>query len=116
MVRLLRGFLHRWLVLAVGVAAWEAGTRAARSPDFPRPSAIVARMYRLWFSGPPSGLFLTSAATENILPSLARMAVGLAASIVVGVAFGLALGRSERVFAYLDPLFQFAREIGRAHV
>jgi ABC-type nitrate/sulfonate/bicarbonate transport system permease component len=111
MVRLLRGFVHRWLVLAVGVAAWEAGTRAARSPDFPRPSAIVARMYRLWFSGPPSGLFLTSAATENILPSLARMAVGLAASIVVGVAFGLALGRSERVFAYLDPLFQFARVI-----
>jgi ABC-type nitrate/sulfonate/bicarbonate transport system permease component len=111
MGRLLGAFLHRWLVLAAGVAAWEAGTRAARSPDFPTPSAIVARMYRLWFSGPASDAFLTSAARENIVPSLARMAVGLAASIVVGVGLGLALGRSERVFAYLDPMFQFARVI-----
>jgi ABC-type nitrate/sulfonate/bicarbonate transport system permease component len=107
----LTAILHRWLVLAVGVAAWELGTRAAQSPDFPPPSKILARAHELWFSGPAADLFLTSAAVDNVLPSLARMAVGLGVSTVVGVVFGIALGRSERVFAYLDPLFQFARVI-----
>jgi ABC-type nitrate/sulfonate/bicarbonate transport system permease component len=108
---LVTGALHRWLALAVAVAAWEAGTRAAASTFFPPPSKIVSRMYRLWFSGPASRLFLTSDATSNVLPSLMRMAVGLAVSIVAGVSLGLALGRSERLFAYVDPAFQFARVI-----
>ncbi len=107
----LAAVLHRWLVLAVGVVLWELGTRAAASTYFPAPSTIVARMYHLWFSGPVSRVFLTPAAVHNIVPSLARMAGGLAASIVVGVAVGLALGRSPRAYAYLDPLLQFARVI-----
>jgi ABC-type nitrate/sulfonate/bicarbonate transport system permease component len=102
---------HRWLVLAVGVVVWELGTRAASSVYFPPPSKIVARMYHLWFSGPSSHVFLTSTAVDNILPSLGRMAAGLAASIVLGVTLGLALGRSERAFEYLDPVLQFARVI-----
>jgi ABC-type nitrate/sulfonate/bicarbonate transport system permease component len=108
---LVTGALHRWLALAVAVAAWEIGTRAEGSPFFPPPSKIVSRMYHLWFSGPASRLFLTSDATSNVLPSLLRMAVGLTVSIVAGVSLGLALGRSERVFAYLDPAFQFVRVI-----
>jgi ABC-type nitrate/sulfonate/bicarbonate transport system permease component len=109
--RVLTAIAHRWLVLAVGVIAWEVGTRTATSAYFPPPSKIVARMYHLWFSGPIAHVFLTSAAEQNILPSLGRMALGLAASIVVGVALGLALGRSERAFEYLDPVLQFARVI-----
>jgi ABC-type nitrate/sulfonate/bicarbonate transport system permease component len=104
-------FLHRWLALAVGVALWEVGTRAARSPYFTPPSRIAARMHHLWFSGPASHLFLTTDAMDNLVPSLTRMAVGLTASVVAGVTLGIALGRSERVFAYLDPAFQFARVI-----
>jgi ABC-type nitrate/sulfonate/bicarbonate transport system permease component len=109
--RVLTAIAHRWLVLAVGVIAWEVGTRTATSAYFPPPSKIVARMHHLWFSGPIAHVFLTSAAEQNILPSLGRMALGLAASIVVGVALGLALGRSERAFEYLDPVLQFARVI-----
>jgi ABC-type nitrate/sulfonate/bicarbonate transport system permease component len=109
--RVLTAIAHRWLVLAVGVIAWEVGTRTATSAYFPPPSKIVARMHHLWFSGPIAHVFLTSAAEQNILPSLGRMALGLAASIVVGVALGLVLGRSERAFEYLDPVLQFARVI-----
>jgi ABC-type nitrate/sulfonate/bicarbonate transport system permease component len=109
--RVLTAIVHRWLVLAVGVIAWEVGTRTATSAYFPPPSKIVARMYHLWFSGPMAHVFLTSTAVQNILPSLGRMALGLAASIVVGVALGLALGRSETAFEYLDPVLQFARVI-----
>lgn len=103
--------LHRWLILVLGVAAWELGTRATTSPYFPTPAKIVTRMYHLWFSGPISHVFLTSTAVQNILPSLGRMALGLAASVVVGITVGLALGRSRRAFEYLDPLLQFARVI-----
>jgi ABC-type nitrate/sulfonate/bicarbonate transport system permease component len=110
-VRLGAGVLHRWLALAVVVAAWEVGTRAAHSPFFPAPSRITSRMYHLWFSGPATRLFLTADATSNVVPSLLRMATGLAVSLVAGVGLGLVLGRSERVFAYVDPAFQFARVI-----
>jgi ABC-type nitrate/sulfonate/bicarbonate transport system permease component len=103
--------VHRWIVLVVGVVVWELATRATTSPYFPPPSKIASRMYHLWFSGPVSHVFLTSTAVGNILPSLGRMALGLAVSIVVGVGVGLALGRSERAFEYLDPLLQFARVI-----
>jgi ABC-type nitrate/sulfonate/bicarbonate transport system permease component len=109
--RVMTATAHRWLVLAVGVVAWELGTRAAKSVYFPPPSAIMGRMYHLWFSGPVAHVFLTSTAVQNILPSLGRMAAGLAVSVVAGVALGLALGRSERAFEYLDPVLQFARVI-----
>lgn len=110
-VGMLTSVLHRWVVLVVAVAGWEAGTRAAGSAFFPPPSTIFTRMYHLWFSGPATHVFLTSGATQNVLPSLGRMAAGLVASVVVGIGFGLLLGRSERMFAYLDPAFQFARVI-----
>lgn len=110
-LRLTRRLAERWLVFAVAVAIWEAGTRLAGSPFFPPPSAIAARMRELWFSGPASRLFLTPAATGNIGPSLARMAVAFALGTVAGVVLGMALGRSERIYAYLDPVFQFFRAI-----
>ncbi|WP_305784679.1 ABC transporter permease [Symbioplanes lichenis] len=93
------------------VLIWEAGTRRAGDVFFPPPSRIVARMHELWFSGPPGHVFLTDAAVADVLPSLGRMAAGLAGALVAGVLLGLALGRSERLFAYLDPLLQFARAI-----
>jgi ABC-type nitrate/sulfonate/bicarbonate transport system permease component len=110
-LRLARRFTERWLVFAVAVTIWEAGTRLAGSPFFPPPSTIAGRMRELWLSGPASHLFLTPAATGNIGPSLARMAVAFALGTVTGVVLGMALGRSERVYAYLDPVFQFFRAI-----
>jgi ABC-type nitrate/sulfonate/bicarbonate transport system permease component len=108
---LLTAILHRWVALAVAVVAWETATRAARSPFFPPPSEITTRMHHLWFSGPVSHVFLSADATGNIVPSLVRMAAGLVISVIAGVTIGMALGRSERVFAYLDPALQFARAI-----
>ena len=101
----------RGVVPVVVVLGWEAGARRAHDVFFPPPSAIVARMHELWFSGPVAHLWLTPAAVGNILPSLARMAAGLTGALIAGVMLGLALGRSERLFAYLDPLLQFARAI-----
>ncbi|WP_198679269.1 ABC transporter permease [Thermomonospora amylolytica] len=111
MMRLLRALVQRWLVFALGVAAWEVAARGATDPAFPPPSRIVAKMYDLWFSGPVTGLFLTEGARADILPSLTRLATALALGTVLGVVAGLALGRSAHAHAYLDPVLQFFRAI-----
>lgn len=103
--------LRRWTVVVFAVIAWEVVSRRGHDVFFPPPSTIVARMHELWFSGPAAHAWLTSDAIGNLLPSLARMTAGLAAALLVGAALGLAVGRSERLFAYLDPLLQFARAI-----
>lgn len=109
--RLARGIAHRLLPLAILVAAWEIATRVAESPFFPAPSDIVQRMRDMWFAGPASHLFFSGGARDSIAPSLARMAVALVLSAVVGIVLGMALGRSERALAYLEPVMQFARVI-----
>jgi ABC-type nitrate/sulfonate/bicarbonate transport system permease component len=104
-------WLWRCLVLAAGAGGWQLWASAARSTFFPPPSAIVARMHRLWFSGPAAHLFLTPDATGNILPSLGRVLAGLAIATAIGLPLGIALGRSPAVTSYLSPLLQFARAL-----
>lgn len=103
--------VHRLAVPVLMIFCWELATRSAGDVFFPPPSTIATRMYHLWFSGPAVRLGLTSDAMGNVLPSLARMAAGLAVALLAGIALGLALGRSERILGYLDPLLQFARAI-----
>ncbi|TDD82108.1 ABC transporter permease subunit [Actinomadura darangshiensis] len=68
-------------------------------------------MRELWLSGPPGHLYFTADAGETIVPSLYRMFLALALSVVVGVVLGMALGRSRQALAFLQPLLQFARVI-----
>lgn len=111
MRRRLGGALLNALVIVVAVGLWEVGTQAAKSTFFPPPSKIAGRMHELWLSGPAGRAFLTTTAIGNIGPSLLRVTVSLAICIVAGVLLGLALGRSERFRAYVDPVVQFARAI-----
>jgi ABC-type nitrate/sulfonate/bicarbonate transport system permease component len=104
-------WLWRWVVLAVGVLAWQEWADGRRSVFFPPPSQILAQMYHLWFSGPASHLALTSSALGNIIPSLGRIAAGLGIAIAVAVPVGIAIGRSAAVSGYLDPLLQFGRSL-----
>ncbi|MGC5563501.1 ABC transporter permease [Streptomyces sp. FR-108] len=106
-----RGPLLRWTVLATTVAAWQLTTRAHPSVYFPPPADIARHARTLWFSGPPAHAFLTPAATENILPSLARMTTGFVLAALIGTALGTALGRSPRAHALCNPVLQFARAI-----
>ncbi len=106
-----RSALLRWGVLAVAIGAWQTATRTHGSVYFPPPSEIARHTHNLWFSGPPTHAFLTPEATENILPSLARMTTGFALAAAAGIALGTALGRSHRAYALCNPVLQFARAI-----
>src|SRR5215831_557800 len=101
----------RWAVIAAAVVLWQVWARRQGSSFFPPPSAIAARMYQQWFSGPAAHLFLTPDAAGNVLPSVGRIAAGLAIAVVAGGVAGVAIGRSVALSGYLDPLLQFARAL-----
>jgi ABC-type nitrate/sulfonate/bicarbonate transport system permease component len=90
-------WLWRCVVLVACVGGWQLWASAAGSSFFPPPSAIVARMYRLWFSGPATHLFLTPDATGNILPSLGRVLAGLAIATATVDPQHLETGRAFRL-------------------
>jgi ABC-type nitrate/sulfonate/bicarbonate transport system permease component len=104
-------WLWRCVVLVAGVGGWQLWASASGSSFFPPPSAIVARMYHLWFAGPAAHLFLTADATSNILPSLGRILAGLAIATAIALPLGIALGRSPFATSYLNPLLQFSRAL-----
>jgi ABC-type nitrate/sulfonate/bicarbonate transport system permease component len=93
------------------VYLWQLWASSRNSPFFPPPSAILSRMHQRWFSGSAAHLFLTADATGNVVPSIARILIGLAISLIIAVPLGIALGRSPVITAFLDPLLQFARSI-----
>lgn len=105
------GFAQRWTVFIVFVLVWQVVTSLAEDPYFPTPVAIVETMYDLWLSGPASHLFLTDLAVDNILPSLGRLLSGWAIGGVIGVAAGIALGRSRLALDYVEPLISFGRAL-----
>jgi ABC-type nitrate/sulfonate/bicarbonate transport system permease component len=101
----------RGLVAGAAAAGWQFGATAARSPYFPPPSVIVPDMYRKWFSGPASHLWLTSDAIANLLPSLGRMLGGWAVAAVAGIALGVAIGRVPGIADLTEPLVHFGRAV-----
>ncbi|WP_084774480.1 ABC transporter permease [Nonomuraea candida] len=103
--------LTRFWLIPVVLVGWELLTRALEETDFPPPTAIVARMYELWFSGPAGRVFLTQDAVDNFLPSLGRMFGGWILASLIGVVVGMLLGRSRTATDYVNPLIEFGRSI-----
>ncbi|EIF00653.1 ABC-type nitrate/sulfonate/bicarbonate transport system, permease component [Saccharomonospora glauca K62] len=106
-----RNFLLKWS-LAIGlVVLWELATLAAESAFFPRPTEILAQAVDVWFSGPASHLFLADTVFDDVLPSLGRVFGSWAIAVVLGVALGTALGRSQTAMDYIGPLLSFMRAV-----
>jgi ABC-type nitrate/sulfonate/bicarbonate transport system permease component len=104
-------FGGKWVVFACAVTLWQLAAAAADDSYFPTPLTIGETMVDLWLSGPPSQLFLTEAVGTDIVPSVVRLLVGWALAGVIGVTFGLALGRSDKAYDYLSPTLNFLRSI-----
>lgn len=109
--RRLREFATRWgALLALGVV-WEIVATLARSPFFPPITKILDRFVQLWFSGPPSSLFLTEKAATDLVPSLVRLFGGWGIGVVIGIVLGVAIGRSRVFGDFVEPIIHFARAI-----
>lgn len=102
-------FLFKWVVFAVCVLLWQLAAAAADHPYFPTPQVIGGRMVDLWLSGPASHLFLSDAVGVDVVPSVSRLLGGWAIAGVIGITFGLVLGRSDKLHAYVSPTINFLR-------
>jgi ABC-type nitrate/sulfonate/bicarbonate transport system permease component len=103
--------LLQWTVLLSALVAWEAATRVAASTFFPPPTAIGLAAGRLWFSGPVTQAFLAGTVFDDVAPSVARALGGWLLAAVLGIAIGIALGRSRVAIDYVGPQLAFARAI-----
>jgi ABC-type nitrate/sulfonate/bicarbonate transport system permease component len=93
------------------IIVWEYAARKAGSIFFPPPSEILHRAVTLWLSGPPSRLFLSGSVFQDVIPSLLRLLGGWALAVLVGVPFGILIGRSRSLSDFLNPALQFLRAI-----
>ena len=107
----LTGIGARLVVLAAAAGGWQLATGPGANPYFLPPSAIVSFMYRQWFDGPASHLWLTPDATGNLLPSVGRMLAGLAIASLAGIAAGVAIGRIRLLADLAEPLVHFGRAV-----
>ncbi|MFB4281190.1 MULTISPECIES: ABC transporter permease [unclassified Nonomuraea] len=96
-----------WLVPVI-LGGWELLARSLENPYLPTPTLIVSRMYEMWFSGP---YILTEEAIENFVPSLVRVVSAWSVAVIVGVALGVAIGRSATLADYISPLIEFGRAV-----
>jgi len=101
----------RLAVLAAVIWVWQLTAQGGGNPYFLPPSVVFPALYRQWFDGPASHLWLTADATANLLPSLGRMLAGLAIAGLVGVALGVAIGRSALVSDLFEPAVHFVRAV-----
>lgn len=93
------------------VLLWQVVTRAAANPYFPSPSQIASTARQLWLTGPARSLFLAEPVFHDILPSLARLAIGWLLAVVIGIVVGLVLGRSLLAREYCTGLLVFLRSL-----
>ena len=104
----------RFGLIAAVLVAWELALAGRDLFQFKPPSVIFATMYRVWFSGPASTLFLTPAVFNDVLPSIGRALAGWALGGIAGIVIGIAAGRSLWMRGYADPVVSYLRSIPKA--
>lgn len=74
------------------------------NPTFfvPTPGELIGTFFETWFG---------DRFTKDILPSLGRLFLGIAGSIIVGVGLGLLIGSFRPLRRLLEPLLEFFRAI-----
>lgn len=112
--RAAQAFLIRFGLIIAVLLLWELALYGRESFQFKPPSVIFATMYRVWFSGPASSLFLTPAVFNDVLPSIGRALGGWSLGGVIGIVVGIAAGRWESARGYIDPVVSYLRSVPKA--
>jgi ABC-type nitrate/sulfonate/bicarbonate transport system permease component len=95
-----------WLAVLL-LAIWWLVSGGSQSFYFPPLQDILAVLWHDLFWGPLG---------PHLLLSLGNLAAGLAISIVLGVAFGLVIGRMETLRTIVSPTLNFLRAIPPASI
>jgi ABC-type nitrate/sulfonate/bicarbonate transport system permease component len=95
------------LVLALGlpavlVAVWWVASAGSTDFFWPPLSTIVRAFPQTWTADP---------ILHDVLPSLARLAIGYLIAVVAGVAAGTAIGSSPTLRALSEPTLEFFRAL-----
>ena len=97
----------RLIALELGVTALIVALvwRYAQTSD----SLAVAKFSEIWRQF--HQLFLFDRFSSDVLPTLRRVAIGFALSVLIGVLLGLALGHSRLLRVLTNPLLAFIRAV-----
>jgi len=101
-VRIASGFTFALGLPFLCVVAWGIWSTRSTNQFFPGPVTIFEAFVDTWAG---------RAIVDDVLPSLSRLAFGLVASIVVGVAAGTVIGLARWLRELLEPLLEFFRAI-----
>ncbi len=101
-VRLLVGAAYALVLPITLVIAWAIWAPRNNSPFFPPPQRIFDAFLENWVGT----AFLT-----DVLPSLARLGLGLLGSIFIGIAAGTLIGTVRWLRHLSEPLLEFFRAI-----
>jgi ABC-type nitrate/sulfonate/bicarbonate transport system permease component len=88
------------LLLLLG---WAVATRSTTTIYFPTPARVGEAFVATWLDPEILG--------RDVLPSLGRFAIGVALSIVIGIAAGTVIGSTPWLRALLEPMLEFFRAI-----
>lgn len=84
------------------VVAWWFTSAGSVNYAFPPLPTIVDIFPATWFHG---------RLTHDVVPSLARLAVGYAVALVAGISLGVLIGGNRVLRAVLEPVLEFLRAI-----
>ncbi|WP_417555273.1 ABC transporter permease [Microbacterium sp.] len=101
-MKLLKSLFLLLALPVVLVLLWWMST--ITSPNFfvPTPSELIGTFFDTWFG---------DRFTKDILPSIGRLFLGIAGSIIIGAGLGLLIGSFKTVRKLLEPLLEFFRAI-----
>ncbi len=106
-VRRAGGLVGNLWLLGVVLVAWEVYGRASGSLFVPPISRIAENFVDVWLSGPASRLFLSDLFWDEVTTSLWRFARGWGLAVLVGIACGVVLGRSQAASRMYAPIVRF---------
>jgi ABC-type nitrate/sulfonate/bicarbonate transport system permease component len=101
-MRILKGILCALGLPALLVLIWWASTLGAKSFFVPTPGTLAATFAKTWFG---------DRLLSDVLPSILRLFVGVAAAIVLGILAGLLIGSVRWLRALTEPVLEFFRAV-----
>lgn len=101
-MKLLKSLFFLLALPVVLILLWWVATIVSPSFFVPTPGELITTFFDTWFG---------ERFTKDVLPSIGRLFLGIAGSILVGVGLGLLIGSFKRVRQLLEPLLEFFRAI-----